>query len=81
MGRVEVVGRNSPFYSVNERTCSLLCPLLEHIWLILLTLPATLQGYSMLDALDALDALFFLVMEAIKPNLFFFVKSFKVLLC
>jgi hypothetical protein len=35
----------------------------------------------MLDALDALDALFFLVMEAIKPNLFFFVKSFKVLLC
>jgi hypothetical protein len=34
-----------------------------------LTLPANLQGYY--SMLDALDALFFLVMEAIKPNFFF----------
>ncbi len=78
-----MVGANSPIFSVNEGTCSLLCPLLEHIiWAYIYShLPATLQAYyPMLE--DALDALFFLVMEAIKPIFIFsLLNHLKCLLC
>lgn len=46
------------FFSVNESTCSLLCPLLEHIiWLLILL---NIAGPPYKGLFYALDALFFL---------------------
>jgi hypothetical protein len=73
MGRVGgVVGANNSPFLVLMRVHIHYCAHYSSIYGLYysLTLPATLQGYY--SMLDALDALFFLVMEANKTNFYLF---------